>query len=181
MKKAVLGARKVALCAVLTALLEAGKLALAVIPNVEVVTLLCAAYGYVFGLFGMLAVSLFVVVETLVWGVGTWVLSYVIHWNFVCLVFFLLGRKRVRNRFVLTAAAAVLTVLFGVTSSIIDIGLFSGAFDNFFYRFSVYYVRGIAFYAIETVCNLIVFPTAFIPLSDLLYKSKEKFMPDVRR
>ena len=53
-------ALKIALIAVMAATLEGGKLALAAIPNVEIVTLLCAVYGYVFGGAGIIATYVFV-------------------------------------------------------------------------------------------------------------------------
>lgn len=175
-EKACLSAKKIALVAVMTATVEGAKLALAAIPNVEAVTLLCAAYGYVFGGLGLLATSLFVVMEALVWGVNTWVLSYVIHWNGVCLIFWLLGKRKVRNRLLLTATAVVLTVWFGVLTSLVDIGLFGGTYSDFWSRFAIYYTRGIVFYAAQTVCNLILFPIAFLPFVKILEKAKNRFI-----
>ena len=170
-----LSAKKIALVAVMTATVEGAKLALAALPNVEAVTLLCAVYGYVFGGLGILATSLFVVIEALIWGVNTWVLSYVIHWNGVCFIFWLLAKFKVKNRIAITSVAALLTVWFGVLTSLVDIGLFSGSFDDFGYRFAVYYTRGIVFYAVQTVCNLVLFPIAFKPLCQTLEKAKQRF------
>ena len=94
---------KLALIAVMAATLEGGKLALSFIPNVEIVTLLCAVYGYVFGLSGIVATYVFVGLETLIWGANTWVVTYLIHWGAVALVFMLLGKARVKRRIVATA------------------------------------------------------------------------------
>ncbi len=170
-----ISAKKIALIAVMTASVEGAKLALAAIPNVEAVTLLCASYGYVFGGAGLIATSLFVVIETFIYGINTWVLSYAIHWNGVCLIFWILAKAKVRNRIALTAAAVLLTVWFGVLTSLIDIGLFSGTYTDFGYRFAVYYTRGIFFYIVQTVCNLILFPFAFIPLTKILEKAGKKY------
>ena len=154
---------KLAVTAMLAALLTGGKFVLAAIPNVEIVTLLCALYGYTFGWTGIAATYLFVVIESLLWGVQSWVLTYVLYWPFVAFIFYLLG-GRVSNRWILTAVACVLTVWFGVLSSLVDTGLFTGFFDRFFYRFSIIYVRGVAFYVTQIVCNAVLFPIAFIPL-----------------
>ena len=129
------------------ATLVGGKFVLSAIPNVEIVTLLCAVYGYVLGVTGLIAVYVFVVTETLIYGFGTWVISYK------------------PNRILYTAVAVVLTVAFGVFSSLVDVGLASGYFENFGERFAVYYVRGIYFYIAQTVTNLVVFPTLFVPIS----------------
>ena len=173
-----IGAKKIALIAVMTATVEAGKLALAWIPNVEVVTLLCALYGYVFGGMGIFAISIFVVIESFIWGFNTWVLSYIIHWNSVCLIFWLLGRFKVKRVVWLTATAVLLTIWFGVLTSLVDVGLFGGIKNNFFKRFSIYYMRGIVFYVIQTVCNLVVFLLAFKPLAKVMFKAKKKFFPN---
>lgn len=85
---------KLALIAVMAATLEGGKLALSFIPNVEIVTLLCALYGYVFGLSGVVATYVFVGLETLIWGVSSWVITYLIHWGAVAIIFALLGDRK---------------------------------------------------------------------------------------
>ncbi len=159
---------KLALIAVMAATMEGGKLALSFIPNVEIVTLLCALYGYVFGLSGVVATYVFVGLETLIWGVSSWVITYLIHWGAVAIIFALLGRFRIKNRLITTACAMALTVAFGVLSSLIDTGLFTGFYDDFWKRFAIIYTRGAAFYIAEIICNLVLFLVAFTPLVKLL-------------
>ena len=160
----------VALVGMLAATLEVAKLALAFLPNVEVVTLLCGLYGYVFGVWGVAATIVFVAIEPMIWGFGTWIITYLLYWPLVATVFLLLGKARIRNRVLLTATALLLTLWFGVLSSAVDVGLFSGSYDRFFYRFSIYYARGITFFAIQLACNAVAFPLLFRPMSDRLYR-----------
>ena len=167
-------ALKLALIAIMAATLEVGKLALSFIPNVEIVTLLCGVYGYVFGVCGIIATYIFVGMETLIWGVNTWVITYLIHWGFVAFVFALLGKFQIKNRLILTAVAVVLTACFGVLSSLIDTGLLTGLWNNFWKRFAIMYTRGFAFYITEIVCNLLLFLIVFKPLVDTL----NKILPD---
>lgn len=169
-------ARTIALVGIMAATVECGKLALSFIPNVEIVTILLALYGYVFGLWGVLAAVVFVSIEPLIYGFGTWVISYYIHWPIVALVFMLLSKLRIRNRWAVTAVAVVLTAWFGVLTSLVDIGLFSGTFDNFWYRFGIYYVRGITFYAIQIICNAVMFALLFCYLAKKLEKIKLQFL-----
>ena len=171
-----MSAKMVALVAMMTATIEAGKIALAWLPNIEVVTLLCGVYGYVFGWLGILATILFVVIETMIWGVNTWVLSYFIYWPLVAGIFMFLNKLHVKNRWIITAVAVTLTVFFGVLTSLVDVGLFSGLFDNFWKRFATYYVAGTWFYVAQIACNAIVFPALFIPLKDMLIKLKKNFI-----
>ena len=169
------GAKAIALVGITAATVECAKLALSAIPNVEVVTLLLALYGYVFGWYGVLSAIVFVSIEPIIYGFGTWVVSYYIYWPLVAFVFMLLGKIRLKNRWLLTLAALVLTFFFGVLSSLIDVGLFSGNFDNFFYRFGVYYARGVVFYAIQLACNAVLFPLAFNFLADKLSRLRAQF------
>lgn len=176
-----LAVREIALVGMMAAILTGGKLALAVLPNVEVVTLLCALYGYVFGWLGIPAILVFVSVEPLMWGFNTWVLTYYLYWPFVGIVFMFLSHLGVKKRFPLTACAVLLVIWFGVLSSLVDVGLFTGFYENFFYRFGIYYARGIVFYLVEIACNAVVFPLLFLPLSRVLYDIKGRILPEKRR
>lgn len=168
-------ARKVALVGLAAASITCGKIALSFLPNVEVVTLLTALYGYTFGVYGILASVIFVTVEPLMWGINTWVISYYLYWPFVAFCFMLLGKSKVRNRVLLTGVAVLLTVWFGVLTSLVDTGLFTGVYHDFFRRFAILYVRGIVFYCVQIASNLVVFPTLFIFLQEKLEKTKRIF------
>ena len=168
---------RVALTGICAALIEGVKLALAFIPNVEGVTLLTALFGYCFGWTGVLASVIFVSIEPLIYGYNTWVISYYLYWPLVAIVFMVLGKIRVRNRLILTATAVLLTVWFGVLTSLVDVGLFTGIWKNFWYRFRIYYLRGTWFYVVQIVCNAVVFPFLFRPLSSLLDQARRRFFP----
>ena len=164
----------VALVGMMAATLECAKLALAFLPNVEIVTLLCGLYGYVFGGWGVTAALVFVAIEPLIWGVGPWIILYVIYWPLVAMIFWWLGKCNIRNRVLLTATALVLTFGFGIFSALVEVGLFSGSYDRFWYRFSITYVRGIWFYVAQLVTNAAVYPLLFRPLADVLGRLKSK-------
>lgn len=165
---------RIVLVGLMAATLEVGKFTLSFLPNIEVVTLLCALFGYVFGGMGILATFVFVSIEPLIYGFGAWIISYYLYWPFVAFIFMLLGRAQVRNRVILTGIAVLLTVWFGVLTSLVDVGLFSGYFDNFLYRFGIYYLRGITFYVTQIICNAVLFPLLFRTLSELLIKIKKR-------
>ena len=73
-------AKIVAFIGVMAATIECAKLALSFLPNIEVVTLLIALYSYTFGIYGLLASVVFVSIEPVIYGFGTWVVSYYIYW-----------------------------------------------------------------------------------------------------
>lgn len=169
-------AKKIALVGIAAATIECGKLALSFLPNVEVVTLLTALYGYVFGLYGVLASVIFVCIEPLIWGVNTWIVLYFVYWPLVSIVFLVFGKIGLKNRWLLASAAVFLTAFFGLLSALIDVGLFSGYFDNFLYRFSIYYLRGIPFYIAQIVTNAVLFPLLFEPLAEKLGIIRKRFI-----
>ena len=90
-------ARYAALVGIMAATVECAKLALAAIPNVEVVTLLLALYGYTFGVAGIVAAIVFVCIEPLIWGFGTWMISYFIYWPLVAATFMMLSKCRIKT------------------------------------------------------------------------------------
>ncbi len=165
-------AKSLALVGIMAASVECGKLALSFLPNVEVVSLLLALYSYVFGLYGVMAAYIFVCIEPIIWGFNTWVVSYLIYWPLLSILFFILGKLRVKNRILLTSAAVLMTFLFGVLTSLVDIGLLSGFFDNFEYRFAVYYARGAVFYIIHICSNAVIFLVLFSLFAKKLLKIK---------
>ena len=172
--------RAVALVGVMAATMECGKLVLSFLPNVEIVTLLHAIYGFAFGWLGVAASVVFVCIEPMIYGFGTWWVTYLLYWPGVAILFCLLGKLGVirinkqganmRTRIIATSFAVVVTVWFGVLSSLVDVGLISGYFDRFFFRFGVYYMRGIVFYAVQVASNAALFPLLFVPLCRVLDK-----------
>ena len=162
MKRGSQSVKYAATVGMMAATIECAKLALAALPNIEAVSILIALYSYVFGICGVLAALVFVAIEPLVWGMGTWFISYLIYGPLLAFVFFLLGRVRIKNRFAVSGISVAMTFFFGILTSLVDIGLFSGSFDRFFYRLGIYYARGIAFYITHVVSNALIFLLLFI-------------------
>ncbi|MDR3215900.1 MAG: hypothetical protein LBT55_00605 [Clostridiaceae bacterium] len=75
-------AKELVYAGVFAALLSGAKLALRVIPNVEVVTLLIILYAsFAGGRAVFCAVTVFCTIEFAIYGFGTWVPLYYIYWN----------------------------------------------------------------------------------------------------
>lgn len=174
----------VAITALFSALLTGGKMALAAIPNVEVVTILIAVFAYVWGLaYALPSVVVFIVVQIFIYGFNIWVIQYFIHWPAVAVAFWLIGKIRWKkvwlNIVVVTVSAVVVTFLFGVMTSMIDTLIsytakagFKFALDDFWYRFGIVYVRGASFYVTQIICNGGLFATVFLPLAKALKRAK---------
>ena len=177
--------KRVATVGIMAATLECGKLALAVLPNIEVISLLLALYGYVFGCAGILAAFIFCAIEPLIWGFGPWVISYFLYWPTIPLAFYILAMAKKKKaetpeqkKCVSLPIAPVTLILFftlwfGILTSLIDVGLLTGNYYRFFYRFGVYYLRGIPFYITHLVSNTVIFALAFQPLSCVFRKIRD--------
>lgn len=163
--KYIMGAKAVALVGVMAATVECGKLALSFLPNVEVVTMLIALYGYVFGWYGVAATLVFVCIEPLIYGFGGWVITYIIYWPLVAIIFMLLRKYGVKNRWLITVVAIGMTVLFGLLSSAVDCAIYFGISKYYLSNFWLYYIRGSVFYLIQIACNAALFSTIFPYLS----------------
>lgn len=177
----------VALAAMLSAVIVGGKMALAAIPNVEVVTVLTAVIAYTWGLGMALPVTIVtILVQIPILGFNTWVIEYFIHFPLIAVAYSLLGKirfSRVRVEvFVATLTAVVFTALFGVMTSIVDTVLafsstqgFKWVITDFWYRFAVLYARGIVFYVVHVACNLVMFSVAFVPLCRVNRSARARF------
>ena len=170
--------KDIVLTALAAALLSAGKQALAAIPNVEVVTLLIMLYAACFKpQIAFVATGIFIVIECFIWGVHTWVLAYVIHWNFVAFMTFLLARVfKLKNRFIYLAFTIVVTAAFGVLTTLIDSIIGAGRTGrSFSLIFTITYMRGIYFYIVHVVGNAAFNIVLFAPMRMLLDKLMIKY------
>ena len=169
------------------ALLVGGKEALAALPNIEVVTVLAAVCAYTWGLAVILpAVNVFIAVDSAIWGINTWIISYFIYWNLVALCFWVLSKahfgKKVIEITCATALATVLTAFFGVLTTAVDtlVG-FTGRgfffdFENVLKRFAALYLTGVPFFVTHVLCNFALFAVAFLPLIALNRKAKLRIL-----
>ena len=170
--------KDIVLTALAAALLSAGKQALAAIPNVEVVTLLIMLYAACLKpQIAFIATGIFIVIECFIWGVHTWVLAYVIHWNFVAFMTFLLARVfKLKNRFIYLAFTIVVTAAFGVLTTLIDSIIGAGRTGrSFSLIFTITYMRGIYFYIVHVVGNAAFNIVLFAPMRMLLDKLMIKY------
>ena len=72
--------RRIALYAMLGAMLFAAKMAMAQFPNIEPVSLLVMLFAVCFGWQGLYPVYLYIFLEFAVWGVHLWAICYLYIW-----------------------------------------------------------------------------------------------------
>lgn len=101
--------RDIVLIGMMTATIEAAKIALAFLPNIELVTFLLILFTVVFGRKTLAAVFAFVGVECLLWGMNLWVINYLYVWPALVAVALILRKRGCRS----CVSYAVLAGAFG--------------------------------------------------------------------
>lgn len=154
----------IVLIPLLSATITGGKLALAVIPNVEIVSLLFMVYATVFGLRKTLLISvIFTTTEVFLYGFNTWLLGYFFVWPLLIVLAVMIHKKW---------PMAILSLVFGLS-----FGLFFAIFESFFYGFAygiAYWLRGIPFDLVHGASNFIVTIFLYAPLYNLLSRLRDQ-------
>lgn len=92
--------KKITRIALLSAILYVSKVALEMLPNVELVSLLIMIYALVFGAETFWIITVFNLFELIQWGFGSWWISYLYVWPLLCLCVLLL-KKLIKEEFLI--------------------------------------------------------------------------------
>ncbi len=118
MKSSKLNVRELVLFGILGALTFAMKLAMAGLPNIEPVTLCLLVYGAVFGYKALYPAYIYVVMEILYFGLGTWNFCYFYIWAIPVVCGFTL--RGMQSSLGWALVSAVFGLLFGALCGIVD-------------------------------------------------------------
>lgn len=152
--------RNVALMGMMTATLEAGKLALAGIPNVEIVSLLVILYTLHFGRKTIYSVCAFVLLECMIWGFGLWTVMYLYAWPLLSLgVCFL---RKIDSRWFFCMVSAAFGLMFGGLCALAY--LFLGGPQTAF----AWWIAGIPFDLVHGASNFVLMAVLYEPLGRTL-------------
>lgn len=151
--------RSIALMGVLGALLILVQVGLAVLPNIELISLLVILYTLVFGKSAFIPVLLFTLVEGLIYGFGLWWLNYLYIWPLLVLIALLFKTQRSPIFWAIVSAAYGLC--FGALCAIPY--LFIGGLPSAF----AYWVQGIPFDLLHCIGNGLAALLLFKPLLKL--------------
>ena len=151
--------RSIALMGVLGALLILVQVGLAVLPNIELVSLLIILYTLVFGKSAFIPVLLFTLVEGLIYGFGMWWLNYLYIWPILVVVALLF--KSQRSSIFWAIVSATFGLCFGALCAVPY--LFIGGLPSAF----AYWVQGIPFDLLHCFGNGLAALLLFKPLLKL--------------
>lgn len=178
--------RELVLMALLSAALTAGKMALAAIPNIEIVSLLLIIYALSFGMVkGVIISVIFTLTDCFIYGFNTWTVMYFVVWPVLvvitCLARPLLDRLRIGKGEKGLAAgqllgysvmSAIYGFAFGFMCAIIEAAFMGGSHGGYFKYLIAYWVSGLPFDALHCAGNFCVALVLFLPLRELFRRLK---------
>lgn len=149
------------------------QIALAPLPNVQIVSLLFIIYAFILPLPTLVLVSvLFSLLQMLFWGMGDWVVGYLWIWPVWVMLIYIFKRYNDDN----AQRWALLNAVWGII-----FGFLFAVHHGFLYGFQtllIYYLRGISFDIIHTVSNYILTFFMFTPLYKVINKLAFKYQGD---
>lgn len=164
--KASVNVREITELAVICAIMVGGKEAMNALPNIHPVMLLILLCVRVYGIKALYPVTGFVVIESLLYGLSIWTISYLYIWPMAALI--ALPFRNESSKLFWGIYAAIFGFLFGPLSAIITLAL-SG------WRAAVaYWVAGIPYDIIHCISNFIIVYFLLTPLYNLVIKIKSK-------
>ena len=158
-------AKESAYLAVFVALVIAAQVVLAVVPGVELVTLMFATYSFVMGIRrGIIAAVAFAFLRQTVFGIYPTVLVlYLIYFPFLALCFGLLGKKikhPLKSLILLVAMACICTAIFTMIDNILT-PLWYGYSER---SARLYFMASLPFMIPQIICTAVTITCLFIPL-----------------
>lgn len=157
-----LNVREMVLFGVLGALTFAMKVCMSFLPNIEPVSLTIMVYAAVFGLKALYPTYVYVVMEVLYYGLGTWNVNYLYIWAILAVAAWLLRKHR--HPLLWALLSGVFGLAFGALCAPVDvvIGGFSYAVTK--------WISGIPFDVAHCAGNFFIALILFTPLRNLLEK-----------
>lgn len=160
-------AKDIAIIALLAAAMFAVQIALALVPNVELVSFLVVVGTLTFRRKAVYAIYIFVLLEGLVYGFGLWWIMYLYVWGILAAVTYLCRKN---NSVIIWAIiSGVFGLLFGALCSIpyffvggVSMGI-------------AYWISGIPFDIIHCVSNVLVMLVFFRPVHHVFEKLEQKY------
>ena len=147
---------------VLGALTFALKVCMAMLPNIEPVSLMVMLFAVVFGWKGLYPTYVYVVMEILYFGLGTWNINYLYIWAVLAIAAFFL--RKMESALGWALLSAVFGLLFGALCAPVDVVI-----GGFGYAVTKW-ISGIPFDVAHCAGNFVIALILWKPLRRLLEK-----------
>ena len=150
------------LFAVLGAMTFGAKYVMAGLPNIELVSLMVMLFGAVFGRKALYPIYIYVAMELLFYGLGTWNIMYLYIWPLLGLLAWLL--RRMDQPLGWAVLSGSFGLLFGALCAPVDV-----AIGGFGYA-AAKWVSGIPFDIAHCIGNFVIALVLFMPMRKLMKK-----------
>lgn len=160
MDKAKLTLRQITLFGVLGAMTFGAKVAMALLPNIEPVSLFVMLFAVVFGWKALYPIYLYILLEILCYGIGAWNVNYLYIWTILAVA--AMGMRRVKK----PIWWALLSGLFGLSFGLLCSPVY-WAMGGFEYAFAAW-LSGLSFDYAHAIGNFVIALVLFVPLRKLL-------------
>lgn len=160
--------RQIALFGILGAMTFGAKVVMAGLPNIEPVSLLIMVYAAVFGRKCLYPIYVYVAMEILLYGLGTWNIMYLYIWAVLALLAWLMRKQEHPLMWALLSGGFGLA--FGLLCAPVDV--FIGGFGYA----AAKWASGIPFDLAHCAGNFVIALLLFKPLRALLQKLYSKLM-----
>lgn len=168
MDKKCLTVKEVALFGMLGALTFGGKFIMAVLPNIEPVSLFVLVFTVVFGLKALFPIGVYVALEILVYGIQLWNINYLYVWAVLAIAAWFL--RRVQEPLIWAVISGVFGLAFGALCA--PVYLFTGGLH---FAFS-WWLSGIPFDLLHCAGNFVMTLLLFAPLRKLLTSLYQRYI-----
>lgn len=153
------------------ALVFALKEALAILPNIEVVTFLLAFAALVFPLYMSFTIPLiFASLETLLYGANTWIILYFSAWPILVIIIWIFHRLIKKYWWIFIIITSLWGFTFGTFDSLIHLILFGKS------SFYLYWLSGLSFDAIHGIANFMFSSFLYKPIITIWNKHLQYYI-----
>ncbi len=152
----------------LGALTFGAKVAMSGLPNIEPVSLMVILFAVVFGKKCVYPIYLYVLLEILLYGIGTWNIMYLYIWTLLALAAYLMRENK--NPFGWALLSGAFGLMFGALCAPVDFLL-----GDLGYVIAKW-ISGIPFDAAHCAGNFVIALLLFNPLRQLLENLYKKFV-----
>lgn len=157
-----LSVQQIALFGVLGALTFGAKFVMSMLPNIEPVSLMVMVYAVVMGRKALYPIYIYVILEILVYGLGTWNINYLYIWAILWLL--ALCCKKMQHPLAWAILSGTFGLFFGLLCAPVDV--FIGGISYAFAK----WISGLSFDLLHCAGNFVIALLLFVPMRTLLTK-----------
>ncbi len=153
----------ITIMALMVAIIEVCKVALAQIPNVELTSFWIIMFTLCFGERIFYIIPIFILIEGAVYGIHLWWIMYLYAWPLLAIVTLLL--RKMKGAWEWSMVSGLFGLSFGALCSIPYI------FTSGIYGAFAYWVAGIPFDLIHGIANFVIMLVLYTPLNTVMAKT----------